>query len=201
MSVTVILADDEYLIRSALSTLLPLEANIAIVAEAADGDQAYEAYLQHRADVVVLDQHMPEHAGIEAAERILGQDPGCGIVMLTRHAVPGLLRNALALGVRGFLGKDSDPAVIAQAIIAVHDGKRYLDHNVSAQALTDDNPLTPREQQLLRLTGEGHSVVDLAQRVHLSAGTVRNYLSSAIQKTPHSTRHEAARYARSRAWL
>jgi two-component system response regulator DesR len=201
MTVTVVLADDEYLIRSALSTLLPLEADISIVAQASDGAEAYELFAEHRPDVVVLDQRMPEYPGIEAAQRILGLDPSCGVVMLTRNPVPGLLRTALSLGVRGFLGKDSDPAVIAEAIMAVSHGGRYLDNDVSAQALTDDNPLTPREQQLFRLTGEGYSVADIAARVHLSAGTVRNYLSSAIQKTPESTRHEAARHARTRGWL
>lgn len=153
MTVTVVLADDEYLIRSALSTLLPLEADISIVAQASDGAEAYELFAEHRPDVVVLDQRMPEHPGIEAAQRILGLDPSCGVVMLTRNPVPGLLRTALSLGVRGFLGKDSDPAVIAEAIMAVSHGGRYLDNDVSAQALTDDNPLTPREQQLFRLTG------------------------------------------------
>lgn len=201
MTVTVLLADDEKLIRTALATLLPLDADIELVAEAGTGEQAVEGFHEHHPDVVVLDIEMPGVSGLEAAERILADHPGQAVLMLTRHARPALLRRALRLGVRGFLGKDADPAVIADAIIRLASGGRCIDDSVSVRALIDDCPLTAREQDVLRITREGYSVEDIAVTLHLSAGTVRNYLSDAIRKTPYSTRHEAARHAHERRWI
>lgn len=201
MTLSVLLADDERLIRSALSTLLPLEADVDVVAEAATGAEAVDLFVRHRPDVVVLDLEMPELDGLGAAERILHRAPGHPVLMVTRHARPGTLRSALRIGVRGFVGKDADPAVIAEAIVRVATGERYVDPAISAQALMDDCPLTDRERDVLRVTSDGYSVRDIARILHLSPGTVRNYLSSAIQKTHTATRHDAARHAREHGWL
>lgn len=121
--------------------------------------------------------------------------------MLTRHARPGVLRRALRLGVRGFVSKSAEPSHIAEVIEALSQGRRWIDPDVSALAVVDDCPLTDREIDVLGETSEGYSVADIASRVHLAEGTVRNYLSAAMQKTQTRTRHDAARYARERDWL
>ena len=201
MTVRVVLADDEGLIRAALATLLPLEGDIAVVAEAAEGVEALAAYEEHSPDVLVLDLEMPELDGLDVAARVLASHPEQSILMLTRHARPGMLRSALKLGVRGFLGKQSSPAVIAEAIAHVAGGGRHVDPSVSAQALIDDCPLTERERDVLRVASDGYSVADMSRILHLAQGTVRNYLSSAIGKTHTTTRHDAARFAREQGWI
>ena len=121
--------------------------------------------------------------------------------MLTRHARPGVLRKALRLGVQGFVSKSAEPAHIASVVATLHAGRRWVDPDVSALALVEDCPLTEREVDVLRATSDGYSVADIAVRLHLAQGTVRNYLSNAMQKTQTRTRHEAARYAREHDWL
>jgi two-component system response regulator DesR len=197
----VVLADDEALLRKAMAALLPLEGDITVLAEAADGEQAVLATLEHRPDVLVIDLEMPGVDGLDAVAAIRRERPDQVILMLTRHARPGVLRKALKLGVQGFVSKAADPAHITAVIAALHDGKRWIDPDVSALAVVDDCPLTDREIDVLRATRDGYSVADIAARLHLAAGTVRNYLSNAMQKTQTRTRHDAARYAREHDWL
>jgi two-component system response regulator DesR len=144
---------------------------------------------------------MPRMDGIEATTRILEAFPDRAIVLLTRHGRPGLLKRALAAGVRGFVSKSIDPAQLAEVVERVHGGQRYIDSEISAAAMMDDCPLTDRELDALRLTTEGYSVREIGARLHLASGTVRNYLSSAMSKTGTSSRHLAARVARERSWL
>ncbi|QTE31076.1 response regulator transcription factor [Pengzhenrongella sicca] len=198
---TVVLADDEALLRKALASLLPLEGDITVLAEAVDGAEAVGATLAHLPDVLVIDLEMPGVGGLEAVAEIRRVLPDQVILMLTRHARPGVLRSALKLGVQGFASKSADPAHIAAVITALHAGRRWIDQDVSAAAIADDCPLTDREIELLRVTGDGYSVAEIATRMHLAPGTVRNYLSSAMQKTQTRTRHDAARYAREHDWL
>lgn len=198
---TVVLADDEVLLRSALASLLPLEGDITVLAEAADGAEATRATLTHRPDVLVIDLEMPGIDGLDAVAEIRRTLPDQVVLMLTRHARPGVLRSALKLGVQGFASKAAEPAHIASVIAALHGGRRWIDQDVSAAAIVDDCPLTDRELEVLRVTRDGYSVAEIASRMHLAHGTVRNYLSSAMQKTQTRTRHEAARYAREHDWL
>jgi two-component system response regulator DesR len=198
---TVVLADDEALLRKAMAALLPLEGDITVLAEAEDGREAVEATLRHRPDVLVIDLEMPNVDGLGAVAEIRRTRPEQRILMLTRHARPGVLRKALKLGVQGFVSKSADPSHITEVIATLHSGRRWIDPDVSALAVIDDCPLTDRELDVLRVTGEGYSVVDIAARLHLAQGTVRNYLSNAMQKTGTQTRHEAARYAREHDWL
>ncbi|MEU5655158.1 response regulator transcription factor [Streptomyces sp. NPDC047737] len=198
---TVVLADDEALLRKALASLLPLEGEITVLAEADDGEAAVQATLRHRPDVLVIDLEMPHVDGLGAVARIRDVLPEQVILMLTRHARPGVLRKALKLGVQGFVSKSADPDHITSVIKALHAGRRWIDPDVSALALVDDCPLTDRETDVLRATGHGYSVADIAAQLHLAEGTVRNYLSNAMQKTQTRTRHEAARYAREHDWL
>ena len=199
--VRVVLADDEALLRAALASLLPLDGDIEVVAQAEDGSAAVAATLRERPDVLVIDLEMPGMDGIEAVAAITAEVPGQTVLMLTRHARPGVLRRALKLGVQGFMSKSADPEQIAEVIRTVHSGKRWIAHDVLEASVVDDSPLTDRELDVLRETREGYSVKDIARRLHLAAGTVRNYLSSAMQKTATSTRHDAARMARDRGWL
>jgi two-component system response regulator DesR len=139
--------------------------------------------------------------GLDAVAEIRRARPEQVILMLTRHARPGVLRKALKLGVQGFVSKSAEPAHIVSVIATLHEGRRWIDPDVSALAVVDDCPLTDRELDVLRATGEGYSAADIATRLHLAEGTVRNYLSNAMQKTQTRTRHEAARYAREHDWL
>lgn len=198
---SVVLADDEVLLRRALASLLPLEGEVQVLAEAADGEEAVRATLEHRPDVLVIDLEMPGVDGLAAVATLRREIPDQRILMLTRHARPGVLRSALRLGVQGFLSKSAEPTHIAEAIAALHAGRRWIDQDVSAAAIIDDCPLTDREVDVLRVASDGYSVVEIAARLHLAQGTVRNYLSSAMQKTQTGTRHAAARYAREHDWL
>ncbi len=198
---TVVLADDEALLRKALAALLALEDGITVLAEAQDGESAVQTTLRHEPDVLVIDLEMPGVDGLGAVAEIRRARPHQVILMLTRHARPGVLRKALKLGVQGFASKSAEPAHITSIINALHEGKRWIDPDVSALAVVDDCPLTDREIDVLRATGHGYSVADIATQLHLAAGTVRNYLSNAMQKTQTRTRHEAARYAREHDWL
>jgi two-component system response regulator DesR len=198
---TVVLADDEALLRKAMAALLPLEGEITVLAEAEDGETAVQATLRHQPDVLVIDLEMPGVDGLAAVAEIRRARPDQVILMLTRHARPGVLRKALKLGVQGFVSKSAEPAHIVTVIAALHEGRRWIDSDVSALAIVDDCPLTERELDVLRVTGGGYSVADIAAQLHLAQGTVRNYLSSAMQKTQTRTRHEAARYAREHDWL
>jgi two-component system response regulator DesR len=198
---TVVLADDEVLLRRALASLLPLEGDITVLAEAADGTEAVAATLTHRPDVLVIDLEMPGLDGLDAVGEIRRTVPDQVVLMLTRHARPGVLRSALKLGVQGFASKSAEPSHIASIIATLHGGRRWIDQDVSAAAIVDDCPLTERELDVLRVTRDGYSVAEIAARTHLAPGTVRNYLSSAMQKTQTRTRHQAARYAREHDWL
>lgn len=198
---TVVLADDEALLRKALASLLPLEGGITVLAEAGDGETAVQVTLRHQPDVLVIDLEMPGVDGLGAVSAIRRALPDQTVLMLTRHARPGVLRKALKLGVQGFVSKSAEPAHITSVIKTLHEGKRWIDPDVSTLALVDDCPLTEREADVLRATGGGYSVADIATQLHLAEGTVRNYLSNAMQKTQTRTRHEAARYAREHDWL
>ncbi|MDX2399449.1 response regulator transcription factor [Microbacterium algeriense] len=199
--IRVVLVDDEHLLRSALATLLPSDGTIEIVAEAADGAAAVAATLRSTPDVVVIDLEMPTMDGLEAVTRIKQQIPGQPVLMLTRHARPGVLRRALELGVRGFLSKNAEPAEIAAVIREISAGGRWIGRDVLELSVVDDSPLTDRERDVLHAAYGGHSVKEIARRLHLAPGTVRNYLSSAMQKTGSSTRYHAAHVAAERGWL
>ncbi|MDJ0318973.1 response regulator transcription factor [Pseudarthrobacter sp. PS3-L1] len=199
--IRIILADDEHLLRTALSAVLTLDGTISVVAQAENGREAVMATLQHLPDVLVIDLEMPEMDGLDAVESIMSKNAGQRVLMLTRHARQGVLRRALKLGVLGFMSKSSDPEEIAEVIRKVNNGDRWIAHDVLEASVVDDSPLTAREADVLRETREGYSVKDIARRLHLASGTVRNYLSDATQKTATTTRHDAARVARDRGWL
>ncbi|NUW42801.1 response regulator transcription factor [Nonomuraea rhodomycinica] len=199
MTTRVLLADDENLIRGALAALLDLEDGIEVVAQVGRGDQVLAAVTEHRPDVAVLDIEMPGMDGLSAAEQISSQ---CKIVILTSLGRPGYLRRAMAAGVSGFLGKDASAEELAMAIRKVQSGGRYLDAELAAAAMAaGDSPLTDRERDALRLAGDGATIARIAGELHLTEGTVRNYLSSAMTKLNAQNRLEAIRTAQRMGWL
>lgn len=200
--IRLLLADDENMFRDALAMLLGLQDDLEVVAQAASGAEALAMGSAHEIDVAVLDLQMPGVDGIAVAERLLASQPGLGCLIVTSHGRPGYLKKALQCGVRGFLPKTSSAGVLAAAIRTVHEGGRYVDSELAADAIAAGaNPLSAREADVLELAAEGAPVEEIAARAHLSPGTVRNYLSAAVAKTGASNRHEAVHIARAQGWL
>ena len=200
--ISILIADDETLIRTALAALLNLEGDLSIAAQATTGDEAVALARHHQPDVALLDLQMPGLDGISVAEALRQTLPGCASIIITSHGRPGHLKRALAAGARGFLPKTTSADLLATAIRAVHAGGRYIDADLAAEAISAGNsPLTPREADVLELAADALSVNDIARRVSLSPGTVRNYLSSATTKLGAANRHEAVRVARGQGWI
>ncbi|MET8332691.1 response regulator transcription factor [Streptosporangium canum] len=196
--IRVLLADDEHLIRGAIATLLGLEPDIEVVAQVARGDLVAQAVRDHRPDVIVLDIEMPGMDGLTVAETL----PGQAVLMLSSFGRPGYLRRALAAGVRGFIPKDASSDELATAIRKVNSGGRYLDPEMAASAMmAGESPLTERERDALTMASRGASVGEIAVSLHLTEGTVRNYLSSAITKLGASNRITAIHAAQEKGWL
>lgn len=201
-TIRLLLADDQDLIRSALSALLDLEADFEVVAAVAAGDQVLAAARAHRPDVALLDIEMPGLDGLAAAAELTAQLPECRVVILTTFGRAGYLRRAMAAGAVGFVVKDAPPEALADAIRRVVRGERVVDPELAAATLAaGDSPLTARERDVLDAARDGSSVADIAAALFLSEGTVRNYLSSVIAKTGTRNRMEALRAADDRGWL
>lgn len=199
--IRLLLADDEDLVREALATLLELELDFAVVAQAGDGLRAVALAAEHLPDLVVLDLEMPGLDGVAATEAILAARR-VPVVLLTRHARPGVLRRALAAGARAFVPKTTPADRLARILRDVHAGGRYVDSEIAATALTEGAcPLSVRELELLRHVYEGRSAGAIAQLVHLAPGTVRNYISTAMAKLNAPTRADAARIAYEEGWI
>jgi two-component system response regulator DesR len=201
MSISVLLAEDQQMVLGALGSLLSLEADIDVVGAAADGDEALRLVQTLHPDVLLTDIEMPGQSGLDVAAEIRRRGLSTRVVILTTFARSGYLRRALDAGVGGYLLKDSPSATLAEAIRTVHQGGRAVDPALAAEAWAEPDPLTDRERQVLRLAGDGLSNADIAARLHLSDGTVRNYLSEAMRKLSATNRTAAARLARDRGWL
>jgi two-component system response regulator DesR len=200
--IRVLVAEDQSMVRGALRALLELEEDITVVAEVGRGDEVLAAARDHLPDVALLDIEMPGRDGIEAARELAAELPAVRAVVLTTFGRPGFLRRAMEVGAAGFLVKDAPVAELAKAIRAVVAGERVIDRELAAAALAlGATPLSAREADVLREAADGATVADIARRLFLSEGTVRNYLSSAIGKTGARTRVEAARVAADKGWL
>jgi two-component system, NarL family, response regulator DesR len=199
--IRVLIADDEDMIRSALTALLRLEDDLEVVAECRDGADAVAQAILLRPDVCLLDLEMPGLDGVEAARSIRRQVPA-RCVVVTRHARPGVLRRALTAGVDGFLPKSRRADDVAAVIREVAAGRRYVDPEIAADALSDErSPLTERELDVLRAGAQGETIAQIAEALHLSAGTVRNHVSSVLGKVGVATRQQATIVARERGWI
>ncbi|HTI33702.1 MAG TPA: response regulator transcription factor [Miltoncostaea sp.] len=202
MTVRLLLADDQALVRQALAALLDLEEDFEVVAAVGRGDEVVEAARRSRPDVALLDIEMPGLDGLAAAAVLTAQVPECRVVILTTFGRAGYLRRAMAAGAVGFVVKDAPPEALADAVRRVMRGERVVDPALAAATLAaGDSPLTGRERDVLNAARSGVTVAEIAARLYLSEGTVRNYLSAAIAKTGTQNRMAAVRIADERGWL
>jgi len=202
MTVRVLLAEDQAMVRGALAALLSLEKDVEVVAEVSRGDEVIPAALDVLPDVALLDIEMPGGDGLTAAGELRERLPSCRVIILTTFGRAGYLRRAMESGAAGFLLKDAPASELAAAIRRTMDGKRVVDPGLAAAALSEgDNPLTDREREVLSVAANGATIEDVARKLYLSEGTVRNYLSTAIKKLEARNRVEAARLAEQKGWL
>lgn len=200
--IRVLIAEDQALVLGALSALLKLEADLEIVGLAANGQQALELCQTLRPDIVLTDIEMPLMTGLELAARLTELGLPSKLLIVTTFARSGYLRRALAAGVRGYLLKDAPADTLAAAIRSVNGGGRVIAPELALESWSGaQDPLNERERQVLRLAGEGKSSQEISKQIHLSEGTVRNYLSEAISKLNAGNRVEAFRLARDAGWL
>ncbi|MEV0747848.1 response regulator transcription factor [Streptomyces sp. NBC_01220] len=200
--IRLLLAEDQSMVREALAALLGLEPDIEVVAQVARGDEVLAAAREHDVDVALLDIEMPGMTGIEATAELRRDFPGVKVVVVTTFGRPGYLRRAMESGADAFLVKDAPASQLAEAVRKVLAGERVIDPTLAAAALADGaSPLTERERDVLRTAADGSTNAEIAGVLHLSQGTVRNYLSMAIQKMAARNRAEAVRMAREKGWL
>ncbi len=200
--IRVVVVDDEAMVRDALVAVLGMQDQIEIVGEAARGDEGVALIGKLKPEVAVLDLQMPGMDGIETATEAAKVSPSTRCIIVTSHARPGYLRKALSSGVAGFVPKTTPARSLAEVIRQVAAGGRYVDPSLSAEAIAaGDSPLTPREADVLELARGGTPIEEIAERAHLSPGTVRNYLSSAVAKLGVQNRHEAVEVAQQRGWI
>ena len=199
--IKVLIVEDQRMLRTALSALLSLEDDIDVVGSAGDGLEGIELTRQLKPDVVIADIEMPKKTGLELANWIKDQKLATRVIIVTTFARPGYLRRALDAGVSGYLLKDSPGDVLPNAIRTVYNGGRTIDPDLATQAWSESDPLTDRERQVLRLSAAGLTNSQIAAKLNLNDGTVRNYISETISKLSANNRIDAARIARDKGWL
>lgn len=200
--ITVMIAEDQRLMRSALVSLLGLEPDLQVIGEVESGDQVVAAVSAQRPDVLLLDIELPGRSGLDVIEEARAASPGTGVVMVTTFGRAGYLRRAMDAGARGFLVKDRPVEELAEAIRAIAAGGTVVEPSLAARALrAGPSPLTAREREVLAAADGGAPIAELAEVLHLSPSTVRNYLSSAVGKTGTRNRAEALRIAREAGWV
>lgn len=201
-SIRLVIVDDQAMLRGALSALLELEDDMQVVGTAGDGEEAVSVVTQTAPDVCLMDIQMPGVDGIEATRSVLAASPATRVLIVTTFARPGYLRAALDAGASGFVVKDAPAEQLADAVRRVHSGLRVVDPTLAEASLFEGaNPLSDRERQVLRLAADGRSAAAIASEMFLSAGTVRNNLSSAIGKIGVSNRAQAVRIAQDKGWV
>ncbi|GED16693.1 response regulator transcription factor [Aneurinibacillus migulanus] len=200
--IRVVIAEDQKMLSGALASLLTLEDDIEVVAQAADGKAALKAIENYHPDVCLLDIEIPFMTGLEVAEKLREQKNPCKIIIVTTFARPGYLQKALALKVDGYLLKDEPIDFLISSIRKVINGERIISTDLAAALfINEENPLTEREAEILRLVKNGLTTEQIAKTLYLTNGTVRNYLSSAIQKLEAESRHQAIKTASEKGWI
>jgi two-component system response regulator DesR len=199
--IRVVIAEDQKMVLGALAALLEMDGDIEVVGRAMDGEEALAICRETKPDVLLTDIEMPLMTGLELAAAVKREPLPTRVIILTTFARGGYLRRALDAGASGYLLKDSPAEHLANAVRRVKAGGRVVDPELAAEAWGEPDPLTDRERQVLRMAGHGQTSADIASRLHLSEGTVRNYLSEAISKLGAGNRVEAARIAREKGWL
>ena len=200
-TIRVIIAEDQGMVLGALAALLEIEGDISVVGRARNGAEALQEVLTLKPDVFITDIEMPEMTGLDVAAELKRRRTGTRVIILTTFARAGYLRRALDAGASGYLLKDMRAEELAEAVRRVQQGLRVIDPELATEAWGEPDPLTDRERQVLRLAGDGRASGDIALDLNLSEGTVRNYLSEAINKLGANNRIEAARIARTKGWL
>lgn len=200
--IKVLLADDQAMVRGALATMLRMETDIEVIGEVGTGDEVLPAATEHEPDVVLLDVQMPGKDGLAAAAELRERLPATRVLICTTFGRPGYLSRAMSAGAAGFVVKDSPPEQLVDAVRRVMRGLRVVDPALAAESLaTGSSPLTDRERDVLGAASDGGTVADVARKLFLTEGTVRNHLSAAIGKTGARTRAEAVRIADQNGWL
>lgn len=200
--IKILLAEDVHMVRGALVALLELEPDLQVVASVPRGDLIVPSALESRPDVAVIDIDLPGVDGLTAAAELHERMPDCRTLILTSLGRPGTLRRAMAARVSGFLLKDSPPSRLAQAVRSVAAGQRVIDPELALSAWeAPDNPLSPRETQVLRLAARGADAVEIADHLFLTQGTVRNYLTAIVDKLNARNRIDAIRIAEEAGWI
>jgi len=199
--IRVVVAEDQSMVLGALAALLEIERDINVVGKARTGAEALDLVRRLEPDILLTDIEMPGMSGLDLAQALRAEQARVRVVILTTFARPGYLRRALEAGVSGYVLKDAPSERLADAIRRVHAGARAIDPELAAEAWGELDPLTDRERQVLRLAGDGRTGSEIARALQLSEGTVRNYLSEAINKVGGRNRVDAARIARAKGWL
>lgn len=204
--INVIVVEDQAMVRGAISRLLTLEDNIDVIGEAENGEAAIELLSQlqksnQSVDIVLTDIEMPLMTGIELAETIKIEKPDIKVVIMTTFSKSGYIKRSLKLGVMGFVLKESPIDDLVHALEQVHLDRKIINPELALMALDDNDPLTDKERKAIKLAGEGLKTAEIAKKLYLSEGTVRNYLSEAIAKLNATNRIEAARIARQKGWI
>ncbi|WP_062106974.1 response regulator transcription factor [Bacillus niameyensis] len=200
--IKVVIAEDQQMLRGALTSLLKLEMDIEVVAEVSDGEKAWEAIQMFKPDVCLLDIEIPFLSGLEVAEKIRVANMSCKIIIVTTFARPGYLQKSIDTQVDGYLLKDEPIEYLIESIRKVMNGERVVSTDLAATLfLKEQNPLSEREIEVLRLAKEGMTTSTISKTLFLTKGTVRNYLSSAIQKLEAESRQQAVNIAVEKGWI
>lgn len=199
--IKVLVVEDQAMVRGAISALLSLEENITVVAEAEHGRQALSLLKEHNIDLILTDIEMPEMTGIELAESLAYSHPEIKVVIMTTFSKVGYIKRSMQAGVKGFILKEAPSDELVHAVNQVFNNRKVIDPELAISALDDNDPLTDKERKALRLASEGLKTGEIAVKLFLSEGTIRNYLSECIAKLNASNRVEAARIAKQKGWL
>ncbi|WP_048601385.1 response regulator transcription factor [Rubeoparvulum massiliense] len=199
--IRIVIAEDQRMLRGALGTLLDLEEDFEVVGQAEHGEEALRLVRELKPDICLMDIEMPIKSGLDVAEELRRQGVDCKVMILTTFARPGYFERALKAEVHGYLLKDGSIEELAESIRSVMQGKRIFDSELIINTYQEENPLTEREQEVLQLAAEGYTSKEIARQLFLSAGTVRNYMSEALQKLDAKNKIEAIAFAREKGWL